>query len=85
MVLRKAVTLSRGQEPEVTTGLLANKLNSYASLLAAQGSMDTAIRYLGNSTEVSHPPRSRLQAEVKYTIGQGYRQRSSTPMVKVTG
>ncbi|XP_033744000.1 protein transport protein Sec31A-like isoform X3 [Pecten maximus] len=53
MVLRKAVALSRGQEEEVSTGLLANKLNGYASLLAAQGSMDTAMRYLGNSTEVN--------------------------------
>ncbi|XP_060064136.1 protein transport protein Sec31A-like [Ylistrum balloti] len=53
MVLRKAVALSRGQEEEVTSGLLANKLNGYASLLAAQGSMDTAMRYLGNSAEVN--------------------------------
>ncbi|XP_069125025.1 protein transport protein Sec31A-like isoform X1 [Argopecten irradians] len=53
MVLRKAVALSRGQEEDVSSGLLANKLNGYANLLAAQGSMDTAMRYLGNSTEVN--------------------------------
>ncbi|XP_021375424.1 protein transport protein Sec31A-like isoform X2 [Mizuhopecten yessoensis] len=53
MVLRKAVSLSRGQEQEVTKGLLANKLNGYASLLAAQGSMETAMRYLGNSSEAN--------------------------------
>lgn len=53
MILRKAVALSRGYEPDVTSGILANKLNNYSSLLAAQGSLDTALRYLGDSTEVT--------------------------------
>ena len=52
MLLRKAVEYSRGQAPEIRTGLLAEKLSSYASLLAAQGSLDTALKYLGDSSEV---------------------------------
>lgn len=53
MLLRKAVELSRGQVTDISGGLLAEKMNEYASLLAAQGSLDTAVRYLGNSTEAN--------------------------------
>ena len=52
MLLRKAVESCRGQVSEVGTGALADKLTSYAGILAAQGSLDTALRYLGESTEV---------------------------------
>ena len=52
MLLRKAVEYSRGQAPEIRTGLLAEKLSNYASLLAAQGSLETALKYLGDSSEV---------------------------------
>lgn len=38
MLLRKAVELSRGQVTDISGGLLAEKMNEYASLLAAQGS-----------------------------------------------
>ncbi|XP_078319996.1 protein transport protein Sec31A-like isoform X1 [Crassostrea virginica] len=51
MLLRKAVELSRGQVTDISGGLLAEKMNEYASLLAAQGSLDTAVRYLGNSSD----------------------------------
>ncbi|KAL4240586.1 Protein transport protein Sec31A [Mactra antiquata] len=53
MVLRKAVETSRGQAPEITTGVLADKLSGYAGILAAQGRLDTALRYLGDSQEYS--------------------------------
>ncbi|XP_061191431.1 protein transport protein Sec31A-like isoform X2 [Saccostrea echinata] len=53
MLLRKAVELSRGQATDISGGLLAEKMNEYASLLAAQGSLDTAVRYLGNSTDTN--------------------------------
>ena len=52
MLLRKAVELVRGQPPEVDSGLLADKLTQYAQLLAAQGSLHTAINYLTESTQV---------------------------------
>jgi protein transport protein SEC31 len=54
MLLRKAVEVSLGQVTDISGGLLAEKMNDYASLLAAQGSLDTAVRYLGNSTDVGH-------------------------------
>ncbi|XP_060599891.1 protein transport protein Sec31A-like [Ruditapes philippinarum] len=53
MLLRKAVETSRGHAPEITTGVLADKLSNYAEILAAQGRLDTALRYLGESSEVS--------------------------------
>lgn len=53
MLLRKAVEMSRGQAPEITTGVLADKLSDYAGILAAQGCLDTALRYLGDSSEVA--------------------------------
>ena len=53
MLLRKAVETSRGQAPEITTGVLADKLSNYAEILAAQGRLDTALRYLGDSSEVT--------------------------------
>lgn len=53
MILKRAVELSRGQPSEISAGFLAEKLNRYASLLAAQGSIDTAMKYVGNANEVS--------------------------------
>ena len=53
MILRKAVELSRGHAQDISGGSLADKLNQYSNMLAAQGSLDTAFRYLENSTDVS--------------------------------
>ena len=53
MVLRKAVEVSRGTSPAVSGGALADKLSQYAGLLAAQGSLTTALTYLNNSSDVS--------------------------------
>lgn len=52
MMLRKAVELSQGEVGEIQQGLVAGKLSTYASILAAQGCLDTAMNYLGSSTEV---------------------------------
>ncbi|RUS90571.1 hypothetical protein EGW08_001659 [Elysia chlorotica] len=51
MVLRKAVEVSRGTAPAVSGGALADKLSQYAGLLAAQGSLSTALTYLNNSSD----------------------------------
>ncbi|GFR63763.1 transport protein Sec31A, partial [Elysia marginata] len=51
MVLRKAVEVSRGTAPAVSGGALAEKLSQYAGLLAAQGSLSTALTYLNNSSD----------------------------------
>ncbi|XP_064631630.1 protein transport protein Sec31A-like isoform X3 [Lineus longissimus] len=53
MILRKAVEMTYGQPPEITSGALSNKLSHYAELLAAQGSIFTAMGYLGTSEEES--------------------------------
>lgn len=53
MMLRKAVELSQGEVGEIQQGLVAGKLSTYASILAAQGCLDTAMNYLGSSTEKS--------------------------------
>ncbi|KAL5017881.1 hypothetical protein ScPMuIL_003603 [Solemya velum] len=66
-MLRKAVELSRGQVPQITTGRLAEKLSCYAGILAAQGSLDTAIRYLGSSNELT---LSVLRERLYKAIGQ---------------
>ena len=52
MILRKAVETASAQGQD-SNGLLAEKLSKYADLLAAQGSLTTAINYLGTSQEVS--------------------------------
>lgn len=52
MILRKAVELSRGAAPEVSGGALAEKLNQYSGLLAAQGNLATALGYLSNTSDV---------------------------------
>ncbi|XP_019620179.1 PREDICTED: protein transport protein Sec31A-like [Branchiostoma belcheri] len=51
MVLRKSIELTQKQAPAVSGGVLAEKLSQYAELLAAQGSLATAMEYLGDSTE----------------------------------
>lgn len=53
MMLRKAVELSQGSDSSITQGLVAGKLTTYASILAAQGCLETAMNYLGKSTEKS--------------------------------
>ena len=67
MILRKAVEYSRGQAPEIRSGKLAEKLSGYASILAAQGSLETALKYLGDSSEVSpiicRPPDKRAYSK----------------------
>ena len=62
MILRKAVERASGVE-QATGDAMAEKLSRYAELLAAQGSLTTAINYLGNSQEVS------LQIGSNYSLG----------------
>jgi protein transport protein SEC31 len=46
MVLTQAVERERRQAPSTTSGILSQKLQQYAILLASQGSLDTALSYL---------------------------------------
>jgi len=52
MILQKAVELRDGQTQQVSSDILAQKLSSYAGLLAGQGNLNIALMYLSNSTEV---------------------------------
>ena len=52
MVLRKAIEIAQGQVQPVGSGPLAEKLGYYAEILASQGSMNTAMNYLTDSSEV---------------------------------
>ena len=54
VVLRRAVDTAAGQASATTGTLLAEKLSRYAELLAAQGSLTTALNYLGNSNQVRY-------------------------------
>lgn len=53
MVLRRAVETAQGQQAVIHSGILAENLARYAELLAAQGSLGTALTYLGNSNEAT--------------------------------
>ncbi|XP_050394528.1 protein transport protein Sec31A isoform X2 [Patella vulgata] len=53
MILRKAVAVTRGTVPEIASGPLAERLNQYAGILAAQGNLYTALGYLKNASEPS--------------------------------
>jgi len=56
MMLRKAVEQLHGQEYSVSAGSsLANKLGQYAELLAAEGSLSTALGYLTGVAQVLTP------------------------------
>lgn len=61
MILRKSIERLRNGEVAVQSAVLAEKLTHYASLLASQGSLATAMSYLPErSDQVSeHPGDSR--------------------------
>ncbi|GAB1598791.1 protein transport protein Sec31A-like [Argonauta hians] len=48
MLLRKAVEFSQGQETPIKEGMVADKLSKYASILAAQGNLNTAMSYMNS-------------------------------------
>lgn len=55
MVLQRAVELTHKSGPAAIGILLAEKMSQYASLLASQGSLSTAIKYLpDNSNQVGY-------------------------------
>lgn len=51
VVLQRAVVKAQGGVSPDMGVLLAKKMNQYASLLASQGSLQTAISYLPTNTE----------------------------------
>ncbi len=51
VVLQRAVLKAQGGVSPDMGALLAEKMNQYASLLASQGSLHTAISYLPTNTQ----------------------------------
>lgn len=51
VILRQAVEKTQGGVAPVVGTLLAEKMSQYASLLASQGSLQTAISYLPTNTD----------------------------------
>ncbi|XP_052903590.1 protein transport protein Sec31A isoform X1 [Anopheles moucheti] len=64
MLLQKALEKQGRSTPAV--GKLADLLSQYASLLAAQGSLSSALTYLGNSTD---PEMEELRDRLYYALG----------------
>ncbi|XP_058118921.1 protein transport protein Sec31A [Anopheles ziemanni] len=64
MLLQKA--LERQGRSSQAVGKLADLLSQYASLLAAQGSLPSALTYLGNSTD---PEMEELRERLYYALG----------------
>nr|CAD7423569.1 unnamed protein product [Timema monikensis] len=89
MILQKAVE-QQGRAVQVT-GKLAELLSRYASILAAQGSLETALTYLGNSQDVSTSTtreevcmlRERLYCNLGHK--QPYQQQQQQSAVKSQG
>uniref|UniRef100_A0A182Y5Z2 Protein transport protein Sec31A n=1 Tax=Anopheles stephensi TaxID=30069 RepID=A0A182Y5Z2_ANOST len=71
MLLQKALEKQGRASP--AAGKLADLLSQYASLLAAQGSLPSALTYLGNSTD---PEMEELRDRLYYALGH----KTYTPM-----
>lgn len=54
MVMQRAVEQTQLSGPAAIGVLLAEKMSQYASLLASQGSLSTAITYLPDNTNQVH-------------------------------
>ncbi|XP_071829619.1 protein transport protein Sec31A-like isoform X2 [Apostichopus japonicus] len=51
MILKKSVEVKKGETSDGPSPNLAKKMSDYAQLLAAQGSLTTAVNYLNNSQD----------------------------------
>lgn len=81
VVLQRAVVKTQGAVPADMGALLAEKMNQYASLLASQGSLQTAISYLPTNTE--QVSVQQLRERLSRALGQ--HQHPQQPAAAVTG
>lgn len=51
MMLRKSIERLRNSEPAVQSPILADRLTCYAGILAAEGSLATAMSYLPETSD----------------------------------
>lgn len=76
VILRQAVERTHGAQASAVGAMLAQKMGQYASLLASQGSLDTALAYLPeNSNQVSslpHPPTNQPTSPCSVLVGICY-------------
>ncbi|XP_062340760.1 protein transport protein Sec31A isoform X7 [Osmerus eperlanus] len=68
VVLRQAVEKSQGSGSSVVGALLAEKMSQYSSLLASQGSLDTALAYLPEKT--NQAAVQQLRDRLSRALGQ---------------
>ncbi|XP_062870721.1 protein transport protein Sec31A isoform X7 [Trichomycterus rosablanca] len=68
VVLRQAVEKTQGGVAPALGALLAEKMSQYASLLASQGSLQTAISYLPTNTD--QVPVQQLRERLSRALGQ---------------
>lgn len=67
MILKKAAEMW-GRDANIGGGSLAGKMIEYASILASQGCLDTALNYLKDSNDPSiNTLKDRLQLSLGYT------------------
>ncbi|KAF4107899.1 hypothetical protein G5714_010658 [Onychostoma macrolepis] len=82
VVLQRAVLKAQGGVSPDMGALLAEKMNQYASLLASQGSLQTAISYLPTNTQqvAVHQLRDRLSRALGQQQQSGVRQTLPAPV-----
>ena len=69
-VLRKSAE-ARGRREALGSGPLASKLVEYATLLASQGSLELALKYLSDSSDAS---MVNLRERIQYALGYQYQK-----------
>ncbi|XP_062409794.1 protein transport protein Sec31A isoform X2 [Sardina pilchardus] len=70
VILRQAVERTHGAQASAVGAMLAQKMGQYASLLASQGSLDTALAYLpeNSNQEVVERLRDRLSRALGHQV-----------------
>ncbi|CAG7824437.1 unnamed protein product [Allacma fusca] len=71
-VLRSAAE-ARGHKEALNTGPLSLKMVEYATLLASQGSLESALKYLSDSTD---PSMVSLRERIQYALGYQFHRPS---------
>lgn len=56
MMLRKSIERLRNSEVAIKSPVLAERLTCYAGILAAEGSLATAMSYLPDNSDQVRPP-----------------------------
>ncbi|XP_035517041.1 protein transport protein Sec31A isoform X1 [Morone saxatilis] len=82
MMLRKSIERLRNSEVAVQSPILAEKLTCYAGILAAEGSLGTAMTYLPENSDL--PGIMMLRDRLFHAQGEAVRQQTSNSRVSVS-